>query len=313
MISPSEGKGTRVKLSTARPACLALIVVALLPLAVVAQPLTAAEAIKRIQQHYAAPIPPDTVDTVKAGDPSTPVTGIAVTFLDTMDVLRQANQRGLNLVITHEPTFYNHRDDTAFFADDPVFREKLDFIQQHHMVVFRFHDQIHQVSPDPIGVGLIEALGWQSYTAPSNPFRATVPKTTLQQLSLDLAKKLDARSVRVIGDPNLSVTRVALVPGAAGLQKQVLALRDKDVDVVIVGESAEWEGVEYTRDASAQGRQKAMIVLGHEVSEEPGMKKSAEDLRALFPGLPVAHVPAGQPYWSPAHPPAAAASRQPAK
>jgi len=305
MILPSEGKGTRVKLNAFRSACLTLIAIALFPLAAAAQTLTAAQAIQRIQQHYAAPVPPDTVDTVKAGDPSTPVTGIAVTFLDTMDVLREANRRGLNLVITHEPTFYNHRDDTAFFADDPVYREKLDFIQQHHMVVFRFHDQIHEVSPDPIAVGLIEALGWQSYTAPSDPFHATIPKTTLAQLSLDLAKKLDARSVRVIGDPSLSITHVALVPGAAGLQKQVLALRDKDVDVVIVGESAEWEGVEYTRDASAQGRHKAMIVLGHEVSEEPGAKKAVEDIRALFPGLPVALIPAGQPYWTPDHPQAA--------
>ncbi len=273
-----------------------------------AQTLTAAEAIQRIQRHYGVPVPTNTVDTVKAGDPSTPVTGIATTFLDTMDVLREATRRGANLVITHEPTFYNHLDDKAFFADDPVYREKLAFIEQHHMVVFRLHDQIHSVSPDPIAMALIEALGWQGYMDAGNPFRATIPKTTLAKLSLELAKKLDARTVRVIGDPNLSITRAALVPGAAGLQKQVFALRTDGVEVLIVGESAEWEGVEYVRDASAQGRHKAMIVLGHEVSEEPGMKKCAADLRALFPNLKVEFIPAGQPMWSPDHPPSSAAN-----
>jgi hypothetical protein len=102
----------------------ALFVILALEFAAVAQTITAAEAIQRIRQRYAA-APPNQIDTIKAGDPTTPVTGIATTFLDTMDVLRQASSHGTNLVITHEPTFYNHLDDTAFFADDPVYREKL--------------------------------------------------------------------------------------------------------------------------------------------------------------------------------------------
>jgi putative NIF3 family GTP cyclohydrolase 1 type 2 len=300
-------------MSTALNRACATVILALVPLTTSAQNLTSAEAILRIQKHYSASLPANTVDTVKAGDPSTPVTGIATTFLDTMDVLREAFRRGANLVITHEPTFYNHLDDTAFFASDPVYLEKLAFIQQHHMVVFRLHDGIHSASPDPIAAALVEALGWQSYMDAGNPLRATIPKTTLAKLSLELAKKLDARTVRVIGDPSVSITRAALIPGAAGLQKQVLALRADDVEVVIVGESAEWEGVEYVRDASAQGRHKAMIVLGHEVSEEPGMKKCAADLGALFPNLPVAFIPAGQPMWSPDHPPSSAANGRSAR
>ena len=130
--------------------------------------------IHRIQQRYPAPVA-DTVDTVKARVRTTPVTGIATTFLDTMEVLREANRRGLNLVITHEPTFYNHRDDTTFFSSDPVYQDKLAFIEQHHMVVFRLHDEIHGTAPDHIAQGLIEALGWQSYTKPDDPFHATIP------------------------------------------------------------------------------------------------------------------------------------------
>lgn len=73
--------------------------------------------------------------------------------------------------------------------------------------------------------------------------------------------------------------------------------------MLIAGEAAEWETVEYVRDASAQGRHKGLILLGHEVSEEAGMKQCAEDLRALFPGVPVIHIPADQPLWNPDHPP----------
>ena len=177
---------------------------AIFPLIAVAQNITAADAIQRIEKHYTTGLPPNSVDTVKAGDPSTPVTGIATTFLDTMDVLREANRRGANLVITHEPTFYNHLDDKAFFADDPVYREKLAFVEQHHMVVFRLHDGIHSVSPDPMIMGLIQTLGWQSYVDASNPSLLTIPKTTLLELSRTLEKKLNAKTLRVIGDPNLS-------------------------------------------------------------------------------------------------------------
>jgi putative NIF3 family GTP cyclohydrolase 1 type 2 len=244
------------------------------------------------------------VDTVKAGDPSTPVTGIATTFLDTMDVLREANRRGLNLVITHEPTFYNHRDNTAFFSNDPVYQEKLAFIQQHHMVVFRLHDEIHGTAPDHIALGLLEALGWQSYARPDDPFHATIPPISLAALAKQIQAKLKANTLRVVGDPNLVITHVALRPGASGLEKQVTALRAEGVELLIAGEASEWETVEYVRDASAQGRHKALILLGHEVSEEPGMEKCTEDLRLVFPAMKVEHIPAGNAMWLPGEAPA---------
>ncbi len=270
----------------------------LLPLSGPAQTLTAADAIHRIQQRYPAPVP-DTVDTIKAGDPATPVTGIAATFMDTMDVLREANKRGLNLVITHEPTFYNHRDSTAFFADDPVFKEKLAFIEQHHMVVFRLHDEIHETPPDDFRVALTDAMGWQKYVSANDLSRATIPPITLEALAKQLREKLQAKTLRVVGDPNLVITHVAMAPGAAGLETQVTALRPDAVELLIAGEAAEWETVEYARDASAQGRHKALILLGHEISEEPGMVKCAEDLRVIFPGVKVEHIAAGNPLWFP--------------
>jgi putative NIF3 family GTP cyclohydrolase 1 type 2 len=280
--------------------CLVLSSVLLVPFASLAQTLTAAEAIQRIQQRYPAPVP-DTVDTIKAGDPSTQVTGIATTFMDTMAVLREANRRGLNLVITHEPTFYNHRDSTTFFTDDPVYKEKRAFIEQHHMVVFRLHDEIHGTQPDHIETGLIEALGWQTYVSPADIFHATIPPVTLGVLAKQLQSKMQANTLRVVGDSNLLVHHVVIVPGAAGLETQVKALRSEDVDLLIAGESAEWEAIEYVRDASTQGRHKALILLGHEISEEPGMEKCAEDLRVVFPGIKVEHIVAGNPLWLPAN------------
>ncbi len=269
--------------------------------------LTAAEAWSRIQKRYLPAPPPDTVDTLKAGNPATPVTGIATTFLDTLAVLREAVRLGDNLVISHEPTFYNHRDDTKAFTNDPVYKEKLAYIEQHHLVVYRLHDAIHaDPAGDHIQKGVYEALGWAAYPhlpGPSGEYFVTIPPTTLGELAATLEHRLHIQTLRVEGDPNLPITLVALVPGAGGLQLQVSALNTPGVDVLIAGEASEWETVEYVRDAVAEGHKTGLILLGHEVSEEPGMEQAAKELRELFPGIRVDHILTGQPLWNPDHPP----------
>src|ERR1700675_3694546 len=71
---------------------------------------TAREIVAAIQEHVGIPWQKETVDTFKAGNPDTPVTGIAVTMMATLDVLQRASANGQNFVIQHEPTFYNHLD-----------------------------------------------------------------------------------------------------------------------------------------------------------------------------------------------------------
>ena len=274
-----------------------------------AQTLTAGEAWLQIQHRYAAAPPPNTVDTLKAGDPSTPVKGIATTFLDTMDVLREAVRRGDNLIISHEPTFYNHLDDTKLFTHDAVYKQKLAYIEQHHLVVYRLHDEIHA---DPAGdhmlAGTYEALGWDKYPHAPGAFGhnlVTIPRTTLAELARSLQSRFHMQTMRVEGDPALPITHVALVPGSAGLTQQVMALNQPGVDLLLAGEASEWETVEYVRDAVAQGWPKSLILLGHEVSEEPGMEQCAKELRLVFPGTQVDHIVSGQPLWNPEHPPVA--------
>jgi hypothetical protein len=102
------------------------------------RPLTARGVVQRIQEHVGIPWQKETVDTFKAGDPDTKVTGIAVTMMATFDVLQRAAASGENLIITHEPTFYNHLDDFTEIPqkqNDPVLAEKLALIKEHHLVV----------------------------------------------------------------------------------------------------------------------------------------------------------------------------------
>jgi len=261
--------------------------------------LTATEVMNRIILATGAAPPPDTVDMLKAGDPSTVVTGIATTFMDTYPVLEKAVADGKNLIITHEPTFYNHRDDISILAGDAVQIQKLEYIRQHHLVVWRFHDTWHLRQPDGILTGVVEEFGWKSYQSSVDPHLFTIPRTTVSQLAAALRSSTGARSIRFVGDRNMTVTQVALLPGASGLVKQVKMLERDDVQVLVAGESAEWEGVEYAQDAAAQNRHKALILLGHESSEEAGMQYCAEWLKSILPGTPIEFIQAGEPFQTP--------------
>ena len=262
--------------------------------------LTAREIISRIQQHVGVPWQTETVDTFKAGDPDEPVTGVALTMMATMDVLERAAASGKNLVITHEPTFYNHLDKLDVLPEkekDPVLAAKLAFIAEHRLVVWRFHDHWHQRTPDGIEAGMAHALGWEKQQDPENQYLFSVPETTLRSLTADLKKKLDVHVLRVVGDPHLKIKRVALVPGASGLQKETSALERNDVDVLVTGEPREWETVEYVEDAVTQGKHKALIILSHIPSEQAGMEECTRWLKTFVSEVPVEFVPAKDPFW----------------
>jgi putative NIF3 family GTP cyclohydrolase 1 type 2 len=154
--------------------------------------------------------------------------------------------------------------------------------------------------PDGILEGVIEEFGWKAYQSSTDPHLFTLPPTTVAQLAAALRAKAGSRLIRVVGDPAMPVTHVALLPGASGLEKQVKTLERDDVQVLVAGEAAEWETVEYARDAAAQGRHKALILLGHEVSEEAGMQYCAQWLKGILPGMPIEFIKAGEPFWAPA-------------
>jgi putative NIF3 family GTP cyclohydrolase 1 type 2 len=261
--------------------------------------LTAADVMQRVIAATGATPPANTVDTLKAGDPNTVVTGIVTTFMDTYAVLEQAVSSGNNLIVTHEPTFYNHPDDQGPLAGDPVLEQKLNYIREHHLVIWRFHDTWHMRQPDGILVGMVAQFGWGAYESASDPHVFTLPATTVGAIATELQKRTGARLIRIVGNAKLRVTGVALYPGASGVDKQIKALEQDNVQLLVAGEAREWETVPYVQDAAAEGRSKALILLGHEVSEEAGMQECARWLRTLFPKLPVAFIPAGEPFQLP--------------
>ena len=281
----------------------------------------AGEVIRQIQASLGGEWPETGLDGVKAGDPTAPVKGIATTAMATMSVLQQASKAGLNLVITHEPTFYGARDGIAapppppsaanagrgrgrgpvgITPDDPVYRAKKEFIEKNNMVVFRLRDHWHDRKEMEMATGLAEALGWSGHKI-ANPDGTDgmffdIPSASLEETVAGIRKKLNMRGgLRAVGDRKAKIRRVRLHPGLMAVATMWKNF-DK-TDLLIAGEVREWECTHYAFDMISAGEKHALVTLGRVVSEEPGMRLCANWLKSQIKGVPVQWISAGDPYW----------------
>lgn len=263
--------------------------------------MTAGEIVARIKARLGVAWRESTYrDTFKAGGPDTEITGIATTCFVTLDVIRRATAKGLNLIVPHEDTFWNDRDDVAIVQGDPLYAQKRARLAAANIAVFRLHDHMHAQRPDFTYVGSARVVGLDPrHEDPPGSHRFVIPATTLAALAADVQRRTGARGLRVVGDPKAVVTRVRLGVGYASPP-----VDDPEVDVLISGEQQESDGTfdsqPYAVDAAAIGVAKGVILLGHTVSEEAGMQEMAQWLKAVVPELPVELVAGGEPFWAPA-------------
>jgi putative NIF3 family GTP cyclohydrolase 1 type 2 len=273
-----------------------------------AAPITAEQVIARIKKHIGTEWKPDSLDAVKAGDPSITARGIVTTSMATLAVLQQAVKAGANMVITAQPTFYARADvptpprgrgsANEAAPADPVFTAKNEFITRNKLVVFRLSDHWRQRQPDPFTQGIASALRWSKSQSAGDPQGFEIPALRLDALVANVKNALRSRGgIRVVGDPGTIVRRVGLLPGTTPIQAALRML--PNVDVIVAGEVREWESVEYVRDKVSSGEKKGLILVGRVVSEEPGMALCATWLKTFVSEVPIRHVSAGDVYWRP--------------
>ena len=239
---------------------------------------------KLIAIHAPLDRPEHTCDTVKCGDVEQECTGIGVTCYVSMDVIRQVKERGINLLITHECTFYNHEDDTETLANDPVYLEKAAALADAGIMVWRYHDHAHgpggpgaevHTQTDYIYYGIARELGWEGYVQgeETKPLWFQIPKTTVPALARELMEKLNLTGVRIVGDETAEVSTVFLCEHVFGHERDGdIIAKAAAADVIIPLEIVDWSLAAYIRDAAQQGRGKAILEMGHFNFEELGMK-----------------------------------------
>lgn len=221
-----------------------------------------------------------TVDTCKHGNPDRELKKVAVCLTPTPDVLRQCKEWGTDLLITHEPMVYDHFDQPR---DDLITKKKLELIDTCDFTIWRFHDFIHHGNgTDGIHTGFLKKAGFNG-NYDGNRIYYPDNQMTVREYAQRLENAGIAVHARIAGNPDIPVSKVMLFLGACG--NAVDEFSSNDADLAIVGEITEWRNVEQMRDALQFGMNKAMILLGHGMSEMPGMECLAEKLQKEYPAI----------------------------
>lgn len=242
-----------------------------------------------------------TCDLLMAGDLNCEVTGIATTFMATVDVINEAITQGANLIITHEPTYFTGWDQTDWLQNDEIYLHKLKLINDHKINIWRFHDHMHMTKPDKIFEGIDKDLGWQQYGDPKFRHCYNIPTTTVSELTDFLKTALNVKMARIVGNVESKVERVGFLGGGGslGLGREEMPaelMREARLDALICGDITEWTTCAYVRDAAQLGFNRSMIILGHNRTEEAGMKHLPGWLKTLMPEMPIRFIEAGEPF-----------------
>ena len=261
-----------------------------------------------------APLPLNrTCDQLITGSMDQEVTCIGSTFMATVDVIRRAKDAGVDMIITHEPTWFTGGDEKDWAEDDPVYLAKKEMIEKAGIAIWRFHDHMHMGREDGIYRGFDQETGWREYRMKPDPEHSPlfkgikfdgcyrIPPTTLKGLAAFLQETFHMPDMRYIGDPDMRVERVGVLPGGGSLglgveQMPMQLMKQRELDVIICGDLTEWTLPAYVRDASQLGMNKGILVLGHERSEEPGMKFLGDWTSFFLPEIPVVFLDAEEPF-----------------
>jgi putative NIF3 family GTP cyclohydrolase 1 type 2 len=231
-----------------------------------------------------------TVDTFKSGSPETQVKGIAVAWMPYIHALNKALELGCNLFVTHEPTYFNHRDNDPDIFRFPAVEAKRKFIEDNELTIIRCHDVWDQYP----GIGI--PSGWGKLLDLGNPIdgsgyyfvfdgKGRTAKAIARQIAAKTAG-MGQPGVQFIGPKDATVNRIALGTGAITPMFHFIEELKADMAICVDDDFVYWRDGAFAIDCGFP-----VAVVNHPVSEEYSMKLLAEVIQDRFPKVPVHHIP----------------------
>lgn len=250
-----------------------------------------------------------TRDRILYGDPDRECTGIVCTCFASIDVIRQAGEKGCNLIVAHESLFWNHGDRTDWLTDNTAFQEKKRLMDEYGICVWRFHDRIHGGIPadgmyrDGIFYGLASMLGWKQFESAGNPAfpqQFTIPEISVSEMAKFLTERFHLKGVRFIGNPECMIKNVYVplhIMGRPSDNEIITKMNAENINCLLTMEMVDFTVCEYVRDAAMAGEEKCIFSIGHFNLEEIGMEYYASCLRENAPlGTEIYFVRSGDAY-----------------
>lgn len=250
----------------------------------------------------------DTVDLIIIGNPDTVVKKIGTCWMSTWDACKKAVDSGVNVLITHEPTFYTHRDldeVPGFLKRWPDYtkeqylaqiRKKEKWINDKGLVIIRNHDTLDALKEKGIPFAFGQFLGFDNSDIIASRTYYNVYKFTKQTASSfakSLAgklKELGQPGVAFYGDPSREVSSVGI---GTGWICDPMDYADLKPDVFVAIDDVIRTHIQ-TVFASDTGQ--PLVVINHGTSEEMGMRSLNQIIKDKYPDIEVTHFTQGCTY-----------------
>ncbi len=253
-------------------------------------------------------LPEKTVDRIITGSPETRVKKIGTCWMSTWDTCRKAVDSGVNVLITHEPTFYTHWDldekKGDFYRAAEFTRnlytgqieKKKKWISDNGLVIIRNHDTLDALKDNGIPFAFGKFLGFSNSDIISSRTYYNVYKITSQSamaFSRDLARKLSELGqpgVAFYGDPGRTVSSVGIGTGCICDPLEFADLKP-DVFIAIDDVVRTWTQTAFSSDTG-----QPLIVINHGTTEEMGMRSLNHIIKQRFPAIETIHFNQGCTY-----------------
>lgn len=255
-----------------------------------------------------AQLKPKTVDRFIIGNPETAIKKIGTCWMSDWKTCKKAVESGVNVLITHEPTFYAHWDLDAkegdYFASTEYTKQlylkqidkKKKWIDENGLVIIRNHDTLDALPEKGIPFAFGQFLGFNNSDIIASRTYYNVykfKKQTASSFARSLAgklKELGQPGVAFYGDQAREVANAGI---GTGWICDPLDYADLKPDVFVAIDDVIRTHVQtvYAEDTGHP-----LIVINHGVSEEMGMRSLNQIIKQKFPDIEVIHFNQGCTY-----------------
>lgn len=220
---------------------------------------------------------------LRFGNPDTEVKGIGVAWYLAMDVIEQAIEKGLNFLLIHEPNLFYCSKSLHWYTcllptTNPVNLKKMKLLIDNTICVYTAHsnwDLQKEVGMQPV---FAKALGMtDEITRDKAVGIYRIAPTPFSELTKNVKSKVGLERMRVQGDPDKTISTVAV--GFGGMGAIVDAIIANNADAGIFGEINEFSFIA-AREAGV-----GLIETTHMVSESIGFQGAADAMKEKLPDL----------------------------
>lgn len=252
--------------------------------------------VKEILEHFLARaewvVRDKTVDRVIAGDPEKDINRCMATWMPSFSAIRTAVDRGMELLICHEPTFWDHWDKDP--GCNPRCSEKLRFIEKHGLVILRNHDCWDRWPEIGIPWAWGRFLGFNAKPAvigsDGYQHRYDIEPVKFGKFAKMVAtrtKKIGEPIIEVAGNPEKLVSRIGIGTGC-GCSIPTYVEMGCDCCIVCDDGVYYWQYVQYAKDLEIP-----VICVNHGTSEEPGIVTLTRYINENIDGVTAEHLQQG--------------------